>query len=267
MSIPREIIWGPQNQGQLIEDSLEFTDGELGELDEASFEWYIPYVIEPTDGSSLETGLTAGIRKNELCDFLLFKGQFFVRSMRFKQLGSQIGIATISCVGQSRILSGQWQERRLREISAYGQMVSVGPIEKVIIVEEETEGIDPETGNPAVVKRRVPKVDALGEVEYQDIVVTGSGTSKRWNINDPTVSVTDTYFVITQPLTNVIGTALTPPTPPLPPPYKWTGYNEPLRGNAPSGWVLDDRRISVIIPNQIWRVVDTFNFYQAAVPD
>lgn len=247
-----------------MEGSLSFDDGELGELDEASFDWFIPFLM---DSGSINVALTTGIVKNTLCAPLNDVGVFFTRSISFKREGIEYGIATVNAVGQARNTLANWQERRLREISAYGQMVSVGPIEKVIIVEEETEGIDPETGNPAVVKRRVPKVDALGEVEYQDIVVTGSGTSKRWNINDPAITVTDTYFVRTQPLTNVIGTALTPPTPPLPPPYKWTGYNEPLRGNAPSGWVLDDRRISVIIPNLIWRVVDTHNFYQAAVPD
>ena len=262
MSIASEIVWGELPQE--LEDSFVVTDGQLGELDNASIDFLTNSSVSISE-SLEEYGFVKNLRVNY--PKIALEGLFFVVNFEKKTQGS-FSVISVNMIGQAGAnIGGTFNQRRLREISAYGQMVSVGPIEKVIIVEEETEGIDPETGNPAVVKRRVPKVDALGEVEYQNIVVTGSGTSKRWNINDPTVSVTDTYFVRTQPLTNVIGTALTPPTPPLPPPYKWTGYNEPLRGNAPSGWVLDDRRISVIIPNQIWRVVDTFNFYQAAVPD
>lgn len=193
----------------------------------------------------------------------------FVQAMSAEQEGAAHALVTVS--GFGLLTAG---EKRKRTTSCAGQVIAVGPVEKVIIsVSLEERGDDPETpedesasGTTVKVKRRVPKLDEFGEVEYK-VITTPSGLAERWNINQAILNVTDTYFVTSAPATNTAGTAVTPPDAPTPPPYVWSGYAEPLRLNHPAGWVLDDRQVETIVPGQLWRVTDTFAYYYTGQPD
>lgn len=250
----KEIIWGETPFE--LEDTFSLTDGELGVLDTATVEYLCAFPAYIFDLSA-----NAGIEKNEL--YPDHGTHLWVKSISVKKEGSARCTASISIIGQA----DGWDERRLRSISAFGEVVSIGPIEKVVIVTTASEtGEDPESDTEVPAKRRIPKLDAEGEVQYKTIT-TPSGSQERWNINDPGIKVTDTYFVTTQPDTTVIGTALTPPIPPDVPAYQWGTYSEPMRGNHPNGWVLDDRQITIIIPDQCWQVEDTYGYYQTQIPD
>lgn len=159
---------------------------------------------------------------------------FFVEGFpRAEQDGESRGIVSVVALG---LRAGAGDKRR-RRVSAFGQVLAIGPIEEV-----------------------------ADDPKYETIV-TPSGSSERWNINDPGVSVVDTYLSLTEPDTAVIGTAQTPTSAPPTPPYLWGAYNEPLRANHPSGWVLDNRDPEELVPGKLWRVVDGFNFYQVSQPD
>lgn len=254
--VASELIYGATPT--ILEDSLSMEDGELGALDEATVD-----LLTAWPGYKAEL-TTAGITKNALVTHPDIPGIFYCRKLRPKPEGSARAITTASLVG---ILADEWEDRRLREISAFGQQISVGPLEKIIIVTTAQEtGEDPEDASTVPARRRIPKLDAEGEVEYKTIV-TPSGSAERWNVNDPGITCIDTYFQRTAPSTTVIGTALTPPSAPTPPTYLWGTYEEPMRANHPNGWVLADRKISIIIPDLVWKVVDTFEYYQAALPD
>lgn len=254
--VKAELIYG--ETPTILEDSLSMEDGELGALDEATVD-----LLTAWPGYKAEL-TSVGITKNALVTHPDIPGIFYCRKLRPKPEGSARAITTASLVG---ILADEWEERRLREISAFGQQISVGPLEKIIIVTTAQEtGEDPEDASTVPARRRIPKLDAEGEVEYKTIV-TPSGSAERWNVNDPGITVIDTYFQRTAPSTTVIGTALTPPSAPTPPAYLWGTYSQPMRSNHPNGWVLADRKISIIIPDLVWKVVDTFEYYQVALPD
>lgn len=159
-------------------------------------------------------------------------------------------------------------DRRQRVISFGQREVAVGPLEKVVLswVTDE-KGEDAETSDPVEkVKRRVPKLDVDGNVEYETIV-TSSGSQERWNIKEPVAQVRDTYFATTLPSTSAVGSASTPPNAPSPPAYQWSGYEGDLRGNHPNGWVLDDRQVEEIHAGILYRVTDIHAYYQALTPD
>lgn len=186
----------------------------------------------------------------------------FVQAMAAEQEGAAHALVTVS--GFGLLTAG---EKRKRTTSAAGQVVAVGPIEKIVLVWDDAETAeDPETASATTGKRRIPKVDEDGEVVYKSIS-TPSGLAERWNINTAILNVSDTYFVTSAPATNTVGTAVTPPDAPTPPPYLWSGYAEPLRLNHPAGWVLDDRQIETLVPGQLWRVTDTFAYYYSGQPD
>jgi len=175
--------------------------------------------------------------------------------------------AALSCVGL--ISSG---EKRKRSLSVAGQQVSVGPVEKTVLVwSDEEKGEDPETEEPVErVKRRVPKLKADGEVDYK-LITTPSGAADRWSINDAILQVRDRYYTTTRPDSDVGGTAMTPPEAPTPPPYPWEGgYDFPLRNRHPNGWVIEDRQVEELFwdgTTGLWAVDDLFAFYYPAVPD
>lgn len=251
-----ELIYG--STPTILEDTLSMEDGELGALDEATVDLLTAWPGYKADLT------TAGITKNALVTHPDIPGIFYCKALRPKPEGSARAITTASLIG---ILADEWEDRRLREISAFGQQISVGPLEKIIIVTTAQEtGEDPDDDSTVPARRRIPKLDAEGEVEYKTIV-TPSGSAERWNVNDPGITCIDTYFQRTAPSTTVIGTAVTPPSAPTPPAYLWGTYEEPMRANHPNGWVLADRKISIIIPGVVWKVVDTFEYYQAALPD
>jgi hypothetical protein len=171
-----------------------------------------------------------------------------------------------SCVGLARA-----GDKRQRTISAAGQQISVGPIERTVLVwSDDEQGEDAETGDPVEkVKRRVPKLDDEGEVVYKAIT-TPTGVGQRWDVREAIVQVRDRYFTTTRPSANVIGTVQVPPSAPTPPPYIWGGYNEPMRFRHPAGWVLDDRQIEELFwdgTNGLWAVEDLTGYYYASVPD
>jgi hypothetical protein len=184
---------------------------------------------------------------------------------------------SVSCVG----LIAAGDDRRRRTLGVSGQQISVGPFEKIILAWVDGEqGEDPNSSGPVeLVKRRVPKLDEEGEVEYK-LLATPSGTAERWNIRQAVVTVSDTYYLTQEPDMTIVGTAQEPLTPPEVPTDPWDGYEEgPLRGNHPYGWVLDDRQSEEIFPLAtggsdsdeatigLWSVTDTYGFYLTAVPD
>ena len=162
-------------------------------------------------------------------------------------------------------------EKRKRIISAGSQQISIGPVEKTIVAWVEGE-IGDDDGTPVEeVRRRVPKLDENGDPE-NILFVTPSGAADRWSIGEAILTVSDTYFVTTKPSTQQTQTELTPPNAPLVPPYNWSGYNEPLRGRHPNGWVLDNREIDELFPPVastpgLYAIRDTYGFYYAATPD
>lgn len=178
-------------------------------------------------------------------------------------------VVIVDIVGEGLSNEG---ERRQRKMKSGEQEVSVGPYEKVIIiyVKDET-GTDPEDDSTLdQVPRRTPKLDEDGEPVLKDIT-TPSGTGKRWLISESEVTLIDTYFVTERPDMSVIGQAFSPVNPPDTPDFLWSGYDQPLRGRHPSGWVLSDRDADEIFyftdAVGLWRVTDTIVFRQAAIPD
>jgi hypothetical protein len=183
-----------------------------------------------------------------------------------KQVESDL-VATVSIRAIGLLTSG---DKRRRTISFAGQRISVGPFEQVILawVDEES---GEETNGTAVdkVRRRVPKLDEDGEPVYESII-TATGSKDRWNISEPILTLTDTWFATSAPAANIVGTAQTPSNAPTPPSNIWTGYTKPVRGNHPAGWVLDDRQTDELFLNGsdgLWQVVDTYAYYQTIVPD
>lgn len=250
----KEIIWGETPFE--LEDTFSLNDGELGTLDTATVDYLCAF-----PGYIDDLYINASIEKNEL--YPEHGTHLWVKNISVKKEGSARCTASLSLIGQAV----GWNERRLRTISAFGEVVSIGPIEKIIIVTTAAEtGEDPETDAEVPAKRRIPKLDDEGVVQYKTIV-TPSGSQERWNINDPGIKLTDTYFVLEAPDTTVIGTAIIPPEAPSVPAYQWAGYTEPKRANHPAGWVLDDRQITIVIPDKCWQVQDTYAHYQIEVPD
>jgi len=232
------------------------SEGDLAELDSVELD----VLVAAASFSAWRAGASAaGYTRGSA--FPGWSGMF-VQTLAAEQEGS--GHALVTVTGTGLLTAG---EKRKRTTSCAGQVVSVGPLEKVILVWDNAETAeDPDTSSSAIGKRRIPKVDTDGEIVYKSIT-TPSGLAERWNINTAILNVTDTYFVTSAPATNTAGTAVTPPDAPTPPPYIWGGYSEPLRLNHPSGWVLDDRQVETIVPGQLWRVTDTFAYYYSGQPD
>lgn len=161
-------------------------------------------------------------------------------------------------------------DKRQRVISAFGSTVSIGPIEQVILVNDEV-GEDPEEGGTGMAKRRVPKVDGSGKVVNLNIS-TGTGQAERWNIFEPGVTVVDTYYQTSSPDTSANGAKLSPPSAPTAPAYQWGAYNRDMRKNHPSGWVLTAREAEQLYGAVsgglgLWKVVDTYDYFFAARPE
>jgi hypothetical protein len=157
-------------------------------------------------------------------------------------------------------------EKRRRRGSVAGREVAVGPDEVVDLVWNDAESGSTTSGTEIdKVKRRVPKLNSDGTPVYKVITVPG-GSGDRWNVREAILVITDTYFTTTGPSTTVIGTAQTPPNAPSPPPYIWGGYTEPMRGNFPNGWILDDRNFEEHLTGGLWEVTDTFGYYYPLTP-
>ena len=167
-----------------------------------------------------------GITKNQL-----FPGyaRMYVTGFEMEQEDEARAIVSVRGIG----MLSSTGDKRIREISSQGRIVALGPI---------------------------------GEEGSYETIFTGSGSGERWNISEPDLSLTDTYFATTKPVEGLQGKAQTPPSPPTPPVYQWAGYGGDLRFNHPNGWVLEQRSWSEIIPTKLWAVRDFFVFYQLAIP-
>jgi hypothetical protein len=252
MSVVAELIYGATPFE--LEDSFQVTDGGDGELDELAVDYFCAF-----PGYKAEL-TAAGITKY---DPYPDAAGFWVTNLRAKKEGSGRCVVSVSCAG----MSGGFAARRRRTISAFGQVVSIGPIERVILVTalDET-GKDPETGAPVEVRRREAKLDGDGEVVYKTIS-TPSGTGERWNIAEAGIRVTDVYFATSAPTMTVVKTAMAPPSAPAVPTSPWGSYGEAMRFNHPNGWVLDDRQLEEVVTGKLWRVTDVYGHYLMAVPD
>jgi hypothetical protein len=231
------------------------TETGLGELDAVAIEVLV-------DDNWRSAAAAAGYGKG-----MQVAGYYsmWVNTREGEQDSDDTALVSVQCLGL--IDSG---DKRKRTIGVMGRVVAVGPIEKVILVTNKEETAEDPDGGSAEAKRRIPKLDGDGEVQYKTIV-TPTGSADRWNINEPTVTITDEYFATSKPDTNLVGLPFSPPSPPTPPAYQWSGYGEPMRANHPNGWVLDEREIETIYEISaglgLWRVVDRVAFYQTFLPD
>ena len=250
--VSAELIWG--ESGFEVEDSLRISDGDLGEIDELGVEYFCQW-----PGYRQEL-LELGIEKGRL-----FPGvaEFYVQGMQARREG--FGRCIVSIVGLG--MAGGFKERRKRTLSAFGQMISVGPIERVILVTQMDEvGRDAETGDPVEVRRRETKLDAEGEPVYKPIT-TPSGVGERWNIAEAGIRLVDVYYTKTRPVMTAVKLPFVPPDAPAVPADPWVSYGEVMRFNHPNGWVLDDRQVDELIEGKLWRVTDTVGHYLQRVPD
>ena len=232
------------------------TEGDLAELDTVQFDALIDCAaIAAWRAAAVAAGYTRG-------GAVPGWSGMYIKALAAAQEGD--AHALLSVEGYGLLVAG---EKRKRVLAAAGQIIAVGPIEKIIIVTAADEtAVDPDTDLATDATRRIPKLDADGEVEYKTIV-TPTGSAERWNINQAFITISDTYFATSVPSTTVIGTAVTPPSAPTPPSYLWGSYAEPMRLNHPSGWVLDDRRVEDIVPGSLYQVTDSFGYYYVAQPD
>jgi hypothetical protein len=164
-------------------------------------------------------------------------------------------------------------EKRKRTIKVEGQEYSVGPTERTVIVTVDAEKkVDPATDAklPGIVRRRVPKLDSLGEVENL-VYYTPAGSGPRWSIGYSSISVADRYFVTTKPSTTAPGNAMTPPNPPLVGFSSLSSYGSATRKNYPSGWILTSRSSEEIArvsdADGLWIVEDVFDFRPSSFPE
>lgn len=233
-------------------DGDQINDMAPGLLDTGKVNYLVP--MPAWKAALADIGIEKGKAYSEIEDL-------FIKDMKLTDLHAGHATVDISLEG---ILDGNG-DKRLRTISAFGSVVSIGPIEETQIV---IDGQD-EAGDD--IRRRVPKVNNVGEPVYTTIS-TPSGAASRWNILDAGVTVVDTYFVRVEPKTEEIGTAQTPTNAPTVPPWIWGGYSQPTRSNHPQGWVLADRQVTPLYAADgtiagLWKVVDTYDYYYPSTPD
>ena len=255
MAIPETTIsYGLSNPVQI--GPARSAIGDLAELDTLALDYLIPCAeFAQWRVDALAAGLVRGGAFPE------WEGMY-IQALAAEQEGGTH--AMVSATGFGLLSAG---EKRRRAIACAGQVIAVGPIEEVIVVWDEGETAeDPSDSSSTDGKRRIPKLDAYGEVVYKTII-TPTGSAARWNINQAVLTVSDTYFATSAPATSASGTAVTPPSAPTPPAYLWGGYLEPMRANHPNGWVLDNRQIDDVVPGFLWRVTDNFAYYHTQQPD
>lgn len=231
-------------------------EGDLAELDTVQFDALVPCA---TFSAWRAAAATAGYTRGSAVPG--WSGMY-IRTLAAEQEGDAHALLTVD--GFGLLTAG---EKRKRVMAAAGQIIAVGPIEKIVIVTSADEtATDPDTSTTVDATRRIPKLDNDGEVVYKTIT-TPTGAAERWNINQAFITVSDTYFTTTAPNMQQVGTAQTPPSAPTPPSYIWGSYAEPMRLNHPTGWVLDDRAPEEIVPGSLWKVTDSYGYYYAGQPD
>jgi hypothetical protein len=248
MIIEAEIIYGGL---PLLIQEPEVTEGPLGQLDSLT----ATLLAESTNplGQAASLGFT---RYQAIPGYAAMYTEQTVRSKSGKLTEVRISGTGLATAG----------EKRLRTISCAGQFISVGPVEKVILVWDPAERAQDPVNPSAQIfgKRRVAKVDNDGDPVYETFA-TPSGLHERWNIFMPILTVDDTYFSTTAPNTVANGTAMAPPSAPSPPTNPLTGFPT-LRGQHPNGWVLESRTITPIYSG-LWAVRDAFGYFFSVVPD
>jgi hypothetical protein len=242
----------------VIEGPVE-SEAEDGQLDSMQLTVLVNAAI--TGGWRAAIASAGYARKTKLAD----GHSMWVNSLQSTANGP-LAEVTVDAVG---LLAST--DKRRRMLGVAGREVAVGPNERVIIV-EEGEGEDPVDAATETIRRRVPKVNSLGEVVYQTII-TPSGSATRWNVREAFLTVTDRYFTTTAPSTTVIGTAQTPSNAPTPPSNPWGSYAGDMRAIHPNGWVLDDRQVTILFSQTsptaaaLYEVTDVFGYYLPAIPD
>ncbi len=237
----------------LLLEGQTVNDTDVGQLDTSSVQYLVNFSTWKADLAAV--GVTKGAA-------YAAEVGLWVKDMSRKREGDN-ALVDIALEG---VLAGNGDKRQ-RRISAFGSVVSIGPIQDTqVIVEGQTD----EAGD--TVRRRVPKVNNLGEPVYVTISVPGGAAASRWNINDAGITVIDTYYTTAAPDMTEVSTAITPPSAPDVPAYLWGSYGGDLRSNFPAGWVLSNREPeqlygAVLGGAGLWRVTDTTDYYFAAVPD
>lgn len=244
----------------LIIDGPDEFEGDDGELDSLR----LTVLLGTPTGTAWRTALASAgyARKTKLTGY----HSMWVRTAAKSHASDITSEVALDCIGL--IAAG---EKRRRLLGVAGSETAIGPNEKIIIVTEEGDAEDPATSGTVPIRRRVPKLDSFGEIEYQTII-TPSGSAERWNIKTAFVTVSDTYFVAgARPSSTIIGTAQTPPNAPAVPGNPWAGYGGDIRGIHPNGWVLDDRQIDDLfvasVSDGLYQVRDTYGHYYTAIPD
>lgn len=230
--------------------------GKKGELDSVS--WKVLCAADSVDDDLLSAGLASD---GQIVGYGYAMGvDGDIQEEPESELTTLVSITATGLIAEG--------ERRQRVITFGQREIGVGPFEKVILAwSKEEKGEDPDGLEPYdKVKRRVPKLSEEGKI-VNETIITASGTHERWNVKEPIAQVRDTYFATSEPDTSAVGTAVTPPNAPAPPAFQWSGYDGPLRGNHPNGWVLDDRAVEVIHDGVLWRVSDSYAYYQTETPD
>lgn len=215
-------------------------------VDKNIFIGTLPKSIGPLQISESEDGSLDSITQDYLTAWPLWKGslasiaisrkgvfpgysKMFVQDFEVEQEDDARAIVRVRASG----LLDHLETKKVRTISSQGRVVFIGPI---------------------------------GEEDDYEKIATPSGIGERWSINEPNLTVTDSYFATTKPAENLQGTNLLPVPLVTAPADQWAGYSEPLRFNHPNGWVLDQRQITELVTAQLWQVSDFFVFYQNAMP-
>lgn len=232
--------------------------GARGELDSLSLEM----VADPDDW---ETQLA----EDGLVEFEKIPGwhSMWIQSLSEEGETDAATIVSVSAVGLLKP-----GEKRKRTIKCMGQEFSVGPTERTVIVTVDAEKkVDPATDAklPGIVRRRVPKLDSLGEVENV-VYTTLAGSSTRVSVGYSGISVADRYFTTSKPSTIAAGTVLSPPNSPAVSSAP-SSYGNPTRLHYPSGWILTSRNIDEIArasdTDGLWAVEDVFDYRYAHLPE
>jgi len=244
-------------------DGERISDAPAGALDQSSVRYLAPY-----------PGWKAALSGEGISKGSQYAGQLGLWVKDFKLQGICGDTAEVE-IALEGLLSGNG-DKRIRKISASGNVISVGPLEKIIVVpdaegEYTDQDADPPTPSATEqAQRRVPKLNADGTYDYRSIA-TPTGTAERWNVKDPIITVIDEYFTTTAPDVDEVNTAIAPVMAPVVPLWQWAAWAYPMRFNHPAGWVLEARNADQLYgpvgDDGLWKVTDVSSYYYTGQPD